>query len=209
MKNIRSRIVSVALVFSFIGVNAQKYTEGDKTLSFLAGETTVNLEYDYENMIVGKKPEAEYVKGKVEDYNFKEPGRGDRWKIRWFDNRSAIFEPIFEVSINDFLLRYKTNITAGKNKTAGKYTLIIRTVWTEPGYNTVVANKDAYCKFEFIWMETATKKMMAKSKLKKVVGVPRYGDDFNNFDAANRIQECYASAGNVVGSTIGKALKKK
>src|SRR5690606_1491496 len=59
-----------------------KVTSGD--LGFLKGQTTINVEYNYDNMGVGKfDKEEDYINQKVEDYNKKEAGRGDKWKESW------------------------------------------------------------------------------------------------------------------------------
>lgn len=208
MKNLKPFMLAAFIAFSFGALNAQKYTEGDKTLSFLAGETTINLEYSYNDMLVGKKPEPEYIKGRVEDFNKKQPGKGERWKEKWINNRVAVYEPMFEELINKIMFKAKMKINIGKNQSAAKYTLVVRTAMTEPGFNAVVMKVNPSCNFEFTWIETATKKVMAKGKLDKVQGVVMNDNDWD-FDPANRIKECYAKAGKVVGKTMEKALKPK
>src|SRR3989304_6337205 len=96
------------VIFSVFALKAQKYTEGDKTLSFLAGVKNIKMEYDYSNMMVGKKTEEEYKKGKIADYNAKQPGKGERWAEKWVNNRSAIYEPMFEELINKIMFKAKT-----------------------------------------------------------------------------------------------------
>lgn len=208
MKNVKLFMLASSIILTLSTVNAQKYTEGDKSLSFLAGETAVNLEYNYDDMLVGKKPEAQYIKEKVEEYNKKQPGKGERWKEKWINNRAAIYEPMFEELINKIMFKANLKINIDKKQSAAKYTLVVRTTMTEPGFNAVVVKVNPSCNFEFTWIETATKKVMAKGKLDKVQGVVMNGSDWD-FDPANKIKECYAKAGKVVGKTMEKALVAK
>ena len=71
-----------------------KLIEGD--LSALKNEKSINTEFTYDKMKVGKfDDEAEYVSKKKEEYNKKEAGRGDTWATRWVDDREEKFEPQF------------------------------------------------------------------------------------------------------------------
>jgi hypothetical protein len=48
--------------------------------SVLKNETTINVEFFYDGMSVGSyADEKEYIKKKTQEYNTKEPGRGDTW----------------------------------------------------------------------------------------------------------------------------------
>ena len=71
-----------------------KVIEGD--LSALKNEKSINTEFSYENMKVGKyKDEKEYLEKKKEEYNKKEAGKGDTWATAWVDDREARYEPQF------------------------------------------------------------------------------------------------------------------
>ena len=208
MNNYKSLLTAGALVVAAMGVNAQKYTSGDKTLSFLAGEKDINLEYDYSDMMVGKKPEAQYKEEKIADFNKKQKGKGERWAEKWVNNRSAIYEPMFEELINKIMVKSKMGTNISKNLKDAKYTLVVHTTMTEPGFNVMVMKVDPSCNFEFIWKENGTGKEMAKGRLDRVAGHVMNDSDWD-FDPSNRLKECYAKAGKVVGKTMEKALKPK
>lgn len=205
MKKILSVAVT-ALLLTTTNVNAQKFTEGDDKLTFLKGETSLNIEYDYKNMMVGKITEEDYKKDKIEDFNKKQPGKGERWAEKWVASRESVYEPMFEELINKILFKGKTNMVAGKKQAAAKYTLVVRTVMMEPGFNAVVMKVDPSCNYEFEFVENATKKVVAKAELKRVMGVVMNDNDWA-FDPSNRIKECYAKAGKVWGKKLVKALK--
>lgn len=201
------------LIAGFIAVTAmtakaQKFTEGDESLSFLSGETKFNIEYVYDGMMVGKKAEADYKAEKIDAYNKKQPGKGDRWAEKWVNSRSAVYEPMFEELINKMLFKGKTNATAAKNQKDAKYTIVVKTVMLEPGFNSFAMKVNPYCDFEVSFVETATGKVMAKAFLNNVQGVVVNDNDWD-FDPSNRIKECFAKAGKMVGGKMAKALKPK
>lgn len=205
MKKIFSVAVA-ALLLTCTNVNAQKFTEGDDKLTFLKGETALNIEYDYKNMNVGKISEEDYKKDKIADFNKKQPGKGERWAEKWVASRELVYEPMFEELLNKLLFKGKINVVAGKKQTAAKYTLVVRTTMMEPGFNAVVMKVDPSCNFEFEIVENATKKVLAKAELKRVMGIVMNDNDWA-FDPSNRIKECYAKAGKVWGKKLAKCLK--
>ncbi len=201
------------LIAGFIAVTAftakaQKFTEGDESLSFLSGETKFNIEYVYDGMMVGKKAEADYKAEKIDAYNKKQPGKGDRWAEKWVNSRSAVYEPMFEELINKMLFKGKTNATAAKNQKDAKYTIVVKTVMLEPGFNSFAMKVNPYCDFEVSFVETATGKVMAKAFLNNVQGVVVNDNDWD-FDPSNRIKECFAKAGKMIGGKMAKAMKPK
>ncbi len=190
-----------------LSVKGQKIIEGDKKLSFLSGETKINIVYDYDGMLVGKKKEAEYLKEKAAKGNEKQPGKGDRWVEKWHNNKTNLYEPMFDELINKMLIKGKTNATAAKGMKDTKYTIVVKTVMMEPGFNSVVMKQDPFCKYEISWIETSTKTVMAKGLI-TAKGILMGGSDWD-FDPSNGIKECFAKAGKVCGSSMAKAMKPK
>lgn len=190
-----------ALLFAAGANYAQKWSEG-KDLSYLKGQTSVILQYTFDNMTVGKKQaEADYVKEKTEEYNKKEAGKGDSWALAWTKNRERVFYPKFEQLFNE----ESSVVKGGRDKPGAKYTIIIHTTRTEPGFNIGVTKKPAACDFEILIVETANPShVLSKGILKNVPGSQFGGMDF---DSSVRIAECYAKAGKTLGKTINKATK--
>ena len=202
--------MAIALLTFTVNVQAQKlkFSEGDEKLSFLAGQTEVNLEFSYENMNVGKITEAEYKAEKIKKYNEKQPGKGDKWAEKWENSRVSTYEPMFDELINKILFKKKTGAIVSKGKSGAKYTLIVRTTMQEPGFNSYVMKVNPSANYEMTFVETATKKVVAKAELMRVAGVVVNDNDFD-FDPSNRIKECYAKAGKVMGTNMAKAMAKK
>src|SRR4051812_33800663 len=95
------------LLLSSTGMKAQFGAFGSKIMqesgdvSVLKSVKDYNIEYDYSNFAVGKfKTEAEYTKSKVNEYNKKEKGKGDKWLDGWVAARKEFYQPNFEELLN-------------------------------------------------------------------------------------------------------------
>ena len=90
-------LFSFGIALLSITVNAQSIKLESGNLGFLSGVKAIDVTYVYpDNMIVGKSSQTEYVEKKVNEYNSKEPGRGDKWLIAWNTDRKDRYEPMFE-----------------------------------------------------------------------------------------------------------------
>jgi hypothetical protein len=179
---------------------AQKLKLNSGELAFLKGQSTINVQYDYADMSVGKYDrEEDYVTDKVNDYNKKEAGKGDEWKKNWVADRTERYEPKFEELMNKEL--EKNGVKFG-NYPDAEYTLILRTTFTEPGFNVGVARKNAYTDLEAVFIPTGSTKEMAAISIENSPGRGGMGYDF---DSGFRIQESYAKA----GKELAQFLKKK
>ena|SRR5438067_10791290 len=175
---------------------AQKVKLKDGDFSPLKSETTVNVEFTYNNMAVGKyKDEADYLERKKADYNKKEDGRGDNWVKSWVEDRKASFEP-------KFMELFEKYSTLSESKTA-KYTIIFNTYFTEPGYNIYISRENAKISGDAVIVETANRsKVIATISVEKAPGRTFGGYDY---DTGTRLSESYATA----GKALGKFLKDK
>lgn len=190
MKNV-FLITLLCLSFSSFGQKL-KLTEGD--VSVLKGQKAIRTEFTYDNMSVGKFPvEADYVAQKKADYNKKEAGSGDSWAEKWVSDRKERFEPQFRELFSEY----------GKMSTVGEdspYTLIFKTVKTEPGWNIGISRAPAYIDAEVWIVDTKDKnKIHAKITITKAPGRDAMGYDF---ETGARLQEAYAKSGKELGKFI-------
>lgn len=194
MKTLSKYIVIVALALFSVNANAQRIKTAEGDVAALKNESTISIEFVYDGQSVGKfDSEAEYIKKKTEEYNKKEPGRGDSWAKSWVNDREARYEPRF---INEF--QDATNMTVKKD---AKYTMIVKTTSTEPGYNIVISRKNAEVDLEITIVETADRsKKVAIITVKNAPGRIFGGYDY---DTGVRITEAYA----VAGKRLGKYIK--
>ena len=189
---------TIVLLFVTTFTMAQRARMIEGNLNALKGVKKLNVKYDYSNMTVGKKTEKEYVDDKKESYNRKETGRGDKWAKEWIADRANRFEPRFEEEFNN-----NCEIRIG-NFPGEKYTMIFKTVFTEPGFNIGVARKNAYVDGEVWIIETANPgKVIAKLDIPDCPGRTAFGTDFDN---GLRLQEAYAMAGKGLARFFGKNI---
>jgi hypothetical protein len=97
----------MVLVFALFTMQANAQFGGCKvilksgSLKELVKEKNLMVKYDYSNIKVGAfNSESEYVDKKVEEYNKKKAGDGDRWKKGWEGSRKDRYQPKFEDLIN-------------------------------------------------------------------------------------------------------------
>ncbi len=194
-------LVALMLLTASAGF-AQKIKVTQGKLDFLKDQKTINVIYAYDNMAVGKyAKEQEYVDDKVNDYNEKEAGKGDQWKENWVADRSAKYEPQFEELMNKELEKY--DVVVG-NYPDAEYTLVLNTLFTEPGFNVGVMRKPAYVNLEAVFVKTgAPQEAIAVVKIDKAPGRDVMGFDY---DAGYRIQEAYAKAGKELAQYINKTV---
>ncbi len=204
------------LLSATMGV-AQKLTSG--SLGALKGETTLNVMFDYSNVTVGnpvnpfmsKKgiTEKEYVEQKTSELNAKKPGDGDRWAQAWQDDRQKLFQPAFLQELNDKL--EKQGLVAKENASDARYTLVVKTILVNVGFNIGMSKKEAYINLVIDIVETADHSKVAASVemnnvLKKVQ--MSYGDMTFDFAVGQRLQACYEQAGISFGKFLSKGLSK-
>lgn len=205
MKNLLTAFSLVLAVMLFSQTaEAQKILLEDGDLSFLKGQKTLMITYDYSEMGVGRfATEEEYTTSKVTEHNENEAGKGEKWLAGWKNARKSYYEPKFEELINKYVV--DINMIALPSKKDAKYTLILKTTFTEPGFNIGIMRKPASINVEYIFVETANPStVLAKLSCRNIPGRDVMGYDF---DAGTRIAEAYAKAGKNIGSYIVKNLK--
>lgn len=194
MKSLRNSFLPVVILLVASTAFGQKIRvkEGDKNV--LKNESTINIEFTFDNLSVGKySKEEDYIKAKKDEYNRKEPGRGDTWATRWKDDQTSRYPP-------DFINLFEKNTGMSTSKDA-KYTLIFHTTSIEPGFNIGITRKNAYIDGEILIVETANRdKVALKLSLDNAPGKVFMGNDY---DTGERISEAYAKA----GKELGKYLK--
>ena len=186
----------VALMVGTLTHAQVKLTKG--SVAPLKGEKSINLEFTYADMKVGKDDEVKYIKEKKAEYNKKEAGKGDQWEKDWVEDRSTRYHPKFRELFNEYS-KMSTVVPDSK------YTLILATNVTEPGFNVGVVRKNAYIDCTATFVETNDRsKVIAVISLKKMPGRASGGYDF---DTGVRIEEAYAKAGKELAQYMAKQNK--
>lgn len=202
MKFFKAGLLLLSAALLTANLKAQDFEKAN--LDFLAGQTKFNIEYNYDDMMVADITEVNYKKEKIAKFNEKQPGKGERWAEKWVNARALTYEPMFEELISKYVFKANGGVIAKKQPDA-KYTVYVKTLNTDPGWNAVVMKRNPKCVFEISIIEIATGAVKAKGEM-KANGVLMGGSDWD-FDPTNSIKECYAKAGKEVGKKIAKAVK--
>ncbi|MEO6251988.1 MAG: hypothetical protein ABIO79_01675 [Ferruginibacter sp.] len=194
MKKMTRVLAFLAISLLALQVDAQKVKTISGNDDVLKPESSINIEFVYDGLSVGNySNEADYVKAKTEEYNKKEPGKGDTWAASWAKDKAARFEP-------KFIELFKINSGMSVVNDA-KYTLIFKTISIEPGFNIAIKRKNAEIDGEVWIVETANRSnKVAVFTISNVPGGTPFGYDF---DTGLRISEAYANA----GKKLAKSLK--
>lgn len=200
--------MKLTLRFAFIfllipsAIYCQKVSIVSGDLNFLKNISKLNIEYDYEGMAVGKFKDGDaYIEKKVKEYNKKDPGSGDLWEDNWRKDRITSYEPNFEKNFNRTFKSKDINIIAESGIDA-EYTMILKTTFTEPGFNVGIQSKSSVIDATVYFVETQNPdNIIAELTIKKALGN-------TNYDAEERISAAYAVAGWKLARTIWKLLYK-
>ena len=196
-------LISILLISVLTSINAQKIVVKSGSLIKIKESKFFNIEYDYSSMSVGKfEKEEDYIIEKVKIYNDKNPGSGDKWHEAWVSDRKSKFEPKFEQLINKFL--GKQGVYIGSENKDAKYTIILHTTSTEPGFNIYVTRKPALINVEMKIVETSdpgnvVAMIISKNNKGTAMGM-------NDMDTGVRITEAYAKCGKELGKFLMKNI---
>lgn len=173
-----------------------KVLEGSlKDFKKLKGQPSYNLVFNYDSMVVGKDtPEFRFL----EERKDREPAKGSAFEEMWFADRKRRYEPTF--------LRNFEKIAEVKATDAGAgYTLIIKTVRTEGGWNAGVMRKPAELDLQLWVVETADRsKVMTKVAFLNIEGKKAEGGDL---EMTGRIQDAYMYAAKALGDFFRQKTK--
>lgn len=198
----KRNLLLVLALLAMIQLQAQKIKVTDGDLKVLKGETLIDLDFTYDDdMKVGKYSEKEYIKKKMAEVEEDEPGRGEKWKDAWYEDRHVHFEPKYMQLINQYA--EDKDVIFRPGMTGAKYKMIVNTVFIEPGFNVGVARKNASIDLEITIVPVDNEeKVMAKIML---YDSPGRSMSYGDYDIGVRVGEAYAKA----GKEIAKFLIKK
>jgi hypothetical protein len=197
--------ISVKAQFSSGGAGAAPMTalnSGD--ISSLAAVKSVNIVYDYTDLGVGAfRKEEDYIKKHSEDMEKKEKGSSEKFKKDWVDARTRRYEPKFEEMFKKMGMK-EIEMDGANNSNANEYTLVVHTIFIEPGTNIGIYKKPAYVDMECTFKDK-TGKDLCVFYLKNAVGEQMMGMDYA---VEARVVESYAKAAKMLVLGIKKERKK-
>jgi hypothetical protein len=164
------------------------------SLKPLFSETSLNYEFSYDSLIVGDTTsEKVFLEKRRKRFNDLNEGMGDGYVTEWYEARKSKYEP-------SFLYYFGKASGITKNSPDSKYTVIVKTMTTEPGWNFGVATSDGKVGGELLIVETKD-----RSKLIAKIVFSHRSDDVG-VDAAfvNRLQQAYVNAAKLTGELVNQ-----
>lgn len=203
----KKRIITTLFLSCCISIvsHAQSIVLTSGSIDFIKDQTVLQFTFSYDEMLVGKLTEEEYVNKKVTAYNEKEPGKGDEWKAAWFNDREERFEPKFLELFDKYM--GEAGIISGIEE--AKYRIEINTDFTEPGWNIGLMRQNASIDLSCKVKDIETNIQVASIKIRNASANNFWGTDFTS---GYRVQETYAKAGRELAKFFikkGKLKKKK
>lgn len=218
-----TRLLSILFIistfYSFAQKNATKFKnfEGDAALSFLSGDSLINLQFFYGKLKIRssygsantEKEESVFVKEVVDRLNEVEPGKGGKWSLNWVTYRKEFFEPEFENHLLEVLKEKKLALRTNNEKGLQKYTLLVYTYMMDPGWNIGIHYNTPICYYQIIFCETISRKVMANWSFATHNWTQNTNTASKDFDQHTQFMlPCYKYAGKAVGEYMVKKLKK-
>jgi len=181
-------------------LQAQKIKVTDGKLTTLKGQDQFDITYTYDdNLKVGKMTEDEYIRKKMAEVEEDEPGRGEKWRAMWYEDRPVHFEPKFMQLLN----QYVDDVLFRPDLGGAQYMMIVNTIFIEPGFNVGVARKNASVDLEIMIVPVGNQSEVLTRIM--IYGAPGRSMGYGDYDVGFRVGEAYAKA----GKELGRFLMKK
>lgn len=187
-------LLSAIIFVGFTQAQKIKVTSGD--LTFLKDLAELNVTFEYpEDMKLGKTTQDAYIEKKMKDAEKKEEGAGEAWKDSYYADRTDHYEPMFMQGLD----QYTGDLYVVQDDSDYEYTMIVKTTFTEPGFNVGIQSKKSAIDVELTFIETANpENVVAVMTILKAPGAA-------TFDQGLRVGDAYFTA----AQAFGKYVKKK
>lgn len=198
MKKAITTLLLLCCITTFSFAQSIVLTSG--SIDFIKDQKIIDFSFSYEEMLVGKLTENEYVNKKISDYNKKEEGKGEQWKEAWYGDRKERFEPKF-LELFD---KYMSEVDVAAGTEGAQYRIEINTDFTEPGWNVGVMRQNASIDLSCKVKNIETGEQVASIKIRNASANNFWGTDFTS---GYRVQKTYAKAGRELAKFFIKKAK--
>lgn len=187
-------IVFVAFFGIMSVTQAQKIKVESGDMSFMEDLAEISVEFEYpDDMKYGKETQQAYIERNVKDKEADVEGSGDAWEANFIGDRARYNERFV------FGLEKYSKMFVAESDPDFKYTMIVTTTFTEPGFQFMVKSRNSAIDLKIDFVETdAPDKVIATIIVSKAPGA-------SHPDKGERVADAYFTA----AQTLGKYLKKK
>jgi hypothetical protein len=188
MKSIKFLFLSIVL-FAFIPVSAQKMAVKSGDLSKLKGVSELKIVFDYSATAVGEFETMDaYVQHRYDEYEADEPGKGEKWKGEWYNDRETRDQVKFEEQFSKYSKKFD-----GSRATESDVVMTVKTLFIEIGFDVVAASRPSVINLDIIFSDADGE--FAVVSIEKAKG---YGW---------MIDEAYSLAGKQLGKFLDKEVQ--
>jgi len=193
MKKIILLFVATLSILSVTNAQKIKVVSGDMKFMKDLAEISVVFEFP-DDMKYGKMTQEAYIKQEKDKRESKKEGDGEIWEDKFIGDRED-FKSKFMYSME----KYAGDLYVVEDDPDYKYTMIVKTTFTEPGFNFGFRSKESAIDLEISYVETENmENVMAVMSIKKALGAAAP-------DKSMRVADAYFTA----AQALGKYLKKK
>jgi hypothetical protein len=190
----RISVILVAMLCSVSMLSAQKL---NGSIKFLKGQSNINVVFDYTQLNVGDKPEADFVKERLASEK-DEAGAAD-WQARWEKAREEFKTKFYEACTGSLK---KAKIEVGVYPEA-EYTIIVKVSNIDQGRffpTGGMLEKSPFLTGEVAFVKTGTTEELASVIFKKVSAGTASVQAVESF----RLEHPFSELGRQVGRIINK-----
>lgn len=187
----------VVALFS-IALYGQKTKLESGSLEFMKTKPAVAISFTYDNTIVGKMTETDYITKKVTEKNTKYPGEGDEWKSQYTNTKTEINE----VNLRHFftIVGKSKGLILSENPQEAAVDIIVNVDFIEPGFNaggfvSKAASMNVTCKF----IDKATGNENARVV---ITNVSTDSDVRDNYSVGLKLKDCYGKCGKELAKIV-------
>jgi len=187
----------VVALFS-VALYGQKTKLESGSLDLMKVKPAVSISFTYDNTIVGKMSETDYVNKKVTEKNAKYPGEGDEWKEQYNKTKAEINEVNFRHFFT-IVGKSKGLIISGNPQDAA-VDIVVNVDFMEPGFNaggfvSKAASMNVTCRF----IDKATGGEQARVI---ITNASTDSDVRDNYSVGLKLKECYGKCGKELSKII-------
>ena len=189
-------ILLIAVSLSILSAtNAQKIKVISGDMSFMKDLAEISVVFEFpDDMKYGKMTLEEYIKKEKSKREAKKEGDGDVWEEKFIGDQER-FKSQFIYAME----KYAGDLYITEDDPDYKYTMIVKTTFTEPGFNFGFRSKNSAIDLVISYVETEKlEEPIAVMSIKKAPGAAHP-------DKGERVSDAYFTA----AQHLGKYLKKK
>lgn len=197
------------ILFTFpITIVGQHIKIDKKKLSFLKEEKTLNVIFDYSDLIRGGNfiSEEEYLKKQKEKISARK-NNYEEWFMAYEHSKNKTWKEIYVSILNENLSKYIAPKFVINSET--NYTMKVNVLWIYSGYDIGIARSPSKIKLRLELIDNATKRIVEIIDVKESHGYNKDFDNDSEWPYLKLIQNAFRSSAFKLAITLKRVFDKK